>query len=80
MQGTQAPGCVDAAQPLGSDVRVRGEGRRRPEGRRGRAIHTKLGGFGECAKAEETKNSRVLTRNRIIWLCRSKDGLAIGRG
>ena len=29
-QGTEAPGCVDAAQPLGSNVRAHGEGRRRP--------------------------------------------------
>ena len=53
-----------------SDVRAHGEGTRRPagEGRRGWAIHTKLGGFSECAKAdsEETKHSRVLTRNRMI--------------
>ena len=32
-QGTEAPGCVDAApQPLGGDVHAHGEGRRRPRG------------------------------------------------
>ena len=35
MQGTEVPGCADAAQPLGSDVGAQGEGRRRPPGRRG---------------------------------------------
>ena len=50
-QGTEVPGCMDAAQPLGSDVRAQGEGRRRPPGRRA---------FGGMRKAEEMK---LLTRN-----------------
>ena len=61
--GTWLCGCGAAAWERRARAR-RGEAP--AEGRRGRAIHTKLGGFGECAKAEETKNSRVLSRNRII--------------
>ena len=68
-QGTNAPGCVGAAQPLGSDVRGHGEGRRRPHGAaRVGDPHRAWSAFRELRKAKRQNILGLLAGNRILNL------------